>query len=72
VVPSQEGGGWRSYRSSGMMKNGRSKGPEGISYGSGAVERFQWCWECGRLSEKNPLHVPYASTFNILIVLRSS
>jgi len=34
VVPSQEGGGRRSYRGSGMMKNGRSKGPVGISYGS--------------------------------------
>jgi hypothetical protein len=33
VVPSQESAG-RSYHGSGMMKNGRSKGPEGISYGS--------------------------------------
>ena len=33
VVPSQEGAGRRSYHGSGM-KNGRSKGPEGVSYGS--------------------------------------
>ena len=33
VVPSQEGAG-RSYHGSGMRKNGRSRGPVGILYGS--------------------------------------
>ena len=34
VVPSQEGADRRSFRGSGMMTNSRSKGLEGISYGS--------------------------------------
>ena len=73
VVPSQEGGADEGVTVvSGMMKNGRSKGPEGISYGSDAVERFRWRWECGRFLDTKPLPVPYALTFNPLIVLCSS
>jgi hypothetical protein len=74
VVPSQEGAGRGSCRGSGMMKNGHSKGPVLFHMDLSAVERFRWRWECGRLSDKMPLPVPYAYalTFNLLIVLRSS
>jgi hypothetical protein len=72
VVPSQEGAGRESYRGSGMMKNGHSEGAVLFRMDLSVVERFQWRWECGRLPDKKPLPVRYASTFNLLIVLRSS
>jgi hypothetical protein len=71
VVPSQEGAGRRSYHGSGM-KNGRSKGPVGISYGSECSREVSMALGMREMSDKKPLPVPYASTFNLLIVLCSS